>query len=195
VSLAGFAARARLEEPVILRFFGAMKNKNYSIKARYDYYYAEAHPHHRCNRAMAEKALIEVNRLVKIPQYSQSVLWPKAELLKGLGQYAPAVKAYKAANKQPDSTWRVVDCQIAMKQYSNAIKSAKGLESVGGRVASSACLKVADIYRISGNKGKEIEQLRVVLRRYPKSGESSHAHQRLEGYGAKVTGGRSKADE
>jgi len=74
-------------------------------------------------------------------------------------------------------------------------QSAQGLQMVGGGTASRACLKIADIYKISGNKGKEIEQLRLVLRRYPKSGESSTAHQRLEGYGVKLVGGVSEADE
>jgi len=54
---------------------------------------------------------------------------------------------------------------------------------------------VADIYRISGDKGKEVDQLRVVLRRYPKSGESSVAHERLEGYGVKLVGGEAEAEE
>ena len=195
VTLAAFAARVNQEEPAVLRYFSAMRNKQHSTKARYDYYYAQAHPHHRCNRAMAEKALAEVARLVKMPKYSQAVLWPKAELLRGCGRLEEAIKAYKAANRQPDSTWRVTDCLIALKQYEKAIKTVKVLESVGGGVASQACFKVADIHRMSGNKGKEIEQLRLVLRRYPKSRESSEAHQRLENYGAKVTGGQSRAED
>jgi hypothetical protein len=71
----------------------------------------------------------------------------------------------------------------------------QGLESVGGATASRASLKIADIYRISGNKGKEVQQLRMVLRRYPKSGESSEAHNRLESYGVALTGGESEAEE
>ena len=54
---------------------------------------------------------------------------------------------------------------------------------------------MADIYRISGDKGKEVTQLRSVLRRYPKSGESSEAHNRLESYGVALIGGEAEAEE
>ena len=84
---------------------------------------------------------------------------------------------------------------MALKRYGEAIKNVQGLESVGGAVAAQACFRVADVYRASGDKGKEVDQLRLVLRRYPKSGESSAAHQRLESYGVKVIGGEAKAEE
>ena len=81
-----------------------------------------------------------------------------------------------------------------MKQYGAAIKNVQGLESVK-ETAAAACLKIADIYKVAGDKGKEVEQLQLVLRRYPKSGESSQAHQRLENYGVKLMGGEAKAEE
>jgi TolA-binding protein len=112
-----------------------------------------------------------------------------------LGRIEEAIKAYQAANRQPDTTWVVTDCLVALKRYPEAIKNVQGLESVGGAVAAQVCLKVADILRISGDKAKEIEQLRLVLRRYPKSGESSAAHQRLESYGVKIIGGEAKAEK
>ena len=76
-----------------------------------------------------------------------------------------------------------------------SIKTVQGLESVGGSTASQACFKIADNHRVSGDKGKEVQQLRLVLRRYPKSGESSSAHDRLESYGVKVTGGEAVAED
>ena len=74
------------------------------------------------------------------------------------------------------------------------IKNVQGLESVKA-TASAACLRIADIYRASGDKGKEVDQLRIVLRRYPKSGQSSTAHERLESYGVALIGGEDKADD
>ena len=69
------------------------------------------------------------------------------------------------------------------------------ITGVGGNTAAQAALKVADIYRISGDKGKEVTQLRLVLVRYPKSGQSSEAHNRLESYGVALTGGEAKAED
>ena len=116
-----------------------------------------------------------------------------ATLLQWQGQFEEAIKRYQAANRQPASTWSVIDCRVALKQYAQAIKLTQELESVGGDVAASACLKAADIYRTSGDKKKEVQQLQLVLRRYPESGQSSQAHDRLESYGVKIIGGEAKA--
>jgi tetratricopeptide (TPR) repeat protein len=179
-------------EEEVLRLLARMKDAQLATKARFDYYIARTHK----NRPFQEKALAEIPALKKDPKYAgQSLLWTEAELLRGLGRYEEAIKAYQTANRQPDSTWGVTDCLEALKRYPEAIRNVQALESVGGAVAAQACFRVADIYRASGDKGKEVDQLRLVLRRYPKSKESSSAHHRLEGYGVKVMGGESKAEE
>jgi hypothetical protein len=76
-----------------------------------------------------------------------------------------------------------------------AIKTVGELESLGGAVASKASLRIADIYKISGDKAREVGQLRTVLRRYPKTGESAAAHDRLESYGVALVGGESEAEK
>jgi tetratricopeptide (TPR) repeat protein len=139
--------------------------------------------------------LAELPTLLKSPKYADGLVWTQAGLLRGLGRHEEAIKAYRAANKQPDSTWGVTDCLVALKQYAQAIKTVRELELLGGAIASKASLKAADIYRISGDKGKEVSQLRMVLKRYPKSGESSEAHNRLESYGVALTGGEAEAEE
>jgi tetratricopeptide (TPR) repeat protein len=189
-SLALFAAHY-LNEDQVLGMLKRIQEPLFAAKSRFDYYVARTWQ----NRPFQEKALAEVAVLKKDPKYAgQSMTWSEAELLRMLGRHEEAIKAYQAANRQPDSTWAVTDCLVALQQYGAAIKNVQGLESVGGAVAAQACLKVADILRASNDKAKEIEQLRLVLRRYPKSGESSTAHQRLEAYGVKVTGGEAKAD-
>jgi tetratricopeptide (TPR) repeat protein len=189
--LTSFAAYYEPEE-FVLRYFARMKDKTFAAKSRFDYYNARTHK----NNPFAEKALAEIPVLQKSPKYAgQALGLSQAGLLKKLGRYEEAIKAYRGANKQPDSTWGVTDCMVALKQYPQAVKTVQGLESVGGATASKASLKMADIYRISGNKGKEVQQLRMVLRRYPKSGESSEAHNRLERYGVALTGGEATAEE
>lgn len=190
-SLVFFAANYQGEEEVV-RNLSRIKDPTFAAKCRFDYYSR----HLGNNRQLAEKALVEVPVLKKDPKYAGPGLsWSEGELLRWLGRFEEAIKAYQAANRQPDSTWMVAECQVALKQYGEAIKNVQGLEMVGGAVAAQACLKVADIYRVSGDKAREIEQLRLVLRRYPKSGESSAAHQRLEAYGVKLVGGEAKAEE
>lgn len=189
--MANFAAHYEPEE-FVLRYFSKMKDKLYAAKSRFDYYNARTHK----NRPFMEKALAEIPVLQKAPKYAgQDLALSQARLLKGLGKYEEGIKAYRGANVQPESTWGVTDCMVALKQYSQAIKTVQGLESVGGATASRASLRIADIYRTSGDKGKEVQQLRMVLKRYPKSKESSEAHNRLESYGVALTGGESEAEE
>ena len=123
------------------------------------------------------------------------IIWARATLTQWQGQLDEAIKLYQAANRQPDSTWAVIGCLVSLKRYDQAIKLTRELETIGGDVAASACLKAADIYKASGDKGKEVQQLQLVLRRYPKSGQSSQAHERLESYGVMLIGGEAQAED
>jgi len=188
---AAFAGNYVTEEE-FLQYVSRMKNKTAAAKSRYDYYNARSNR----NPPNMEKALTEIPTLKKSPEYATvDLTFREAQLLEGVGRFEESIKAYRSANKQPESTWGITDCLIAMKQYANAIKTVRDLEALGGGVASRASLKAADIYKIAGDKGKEVAQLRSVLKRYPKSGESSTAHNRLESYGVALIGGEAQAEE
>lgn len=187
---AAFVANYETED-VVMRYIGRIKDKQFAAKVRFDYYNGRSHR----NPPYMEKALAEIPVLEKLPKYAEGLDWEKAKLLQGLGRFDEAIKAYRAANRQPDSTWQITDCLVAMKQYSEAVKTVKELESVGGGVASRSALKVADIHRIAGDKGREVNQLRLLMKRYPKTKESGEAHNRLESYGVALTGGESEAEE
>lgn len=182
------AANYQTEEEV-LRHLARIKDKLFATKARFDYFLSRSHR----NPPFMEKALAEIPELAKSPQYADGLTWTKANLLQNLGRHEEAIEAFRAANKQPDSTWGISDSLVALKQYDQAIKTVSELESLGGGVASSASLRVADIYRISGDKAKEVGQLRTVLRRYPKTKESAASHDRLEAYGVALVGGEAEA--
>lgn len=187
---ADFAANYEPEEAV-LRYLARMKDKLFAAKARFDYYKARSHR----NRPNMEKALAEIPALKKSPDYAGVALsWAEADLQRGLGNYEEAIKAYNAANKQPDSTWAVADCLVALKQYPKAIQTVRDLQSVKA-LAPRAALKIADIHRVAGDKGREVDQLRLVLKQFPKSGESSEAHRRLESYGVALVGGEAEAED
>ena len=191
VAVGNFAAIYEPEEAV-LRYYARLKDPLTAAKARFDYYNARTDR----NPPFMEKALAEVAVLEKSTQHAgPDLTWTKASLLQRLGRYEEAIKAYREANRQPDSTWVIADCLVAMKQFPQAVSTVKELEAVGGAVASAAALRAADIHRTAGDKGAEVKQLRSVLKRYPKSGESSQAHNRLEAYGVPLVGGESEAEE
>lgn len=182
-------AAGYLTEDDILRHVARIKDPMFATKTRFDYYMSKSYR----NPPYMEKALTEIPELAKSPQYADGLTWTKATLLQGLGRHEEAIEAFRAANKQPDSTWEIASCLVALKQYAKAISTVSELESVGGNVASRAALEVANIHKISGDKAKEVSQLRTVLRRYPKTGESAAAHDRLESYGVALVGGEAEA--
>jgi tetratricopeptide (TPR) repeat protein len=190
VRYANLAAFDQSEEEV-LGILSRVKDKLLATKARFDYYNGRSHR----NRPYMEKALAEIPELMKSPKYADGLVWTKANLLQGVGRYDEAIKAYREANRQPDSTWEIANCLVALKQLDQAVKTVSELEAVGGATASQAAYRVADIYRISGDKRREVEQLQTLMRRYPKSRESSEANVRLENYKAAVTGGESEAND
>lgn len=177
-------------EDVILRHIQRMKNPLAATKARFDYYQSRSHR----NPPFMEKALAEIPELKKSPKYAgQQLSWDEARLLQGLGRYDEAIKAYRSSNREPDATWAIAECLQRMENYPEAIKTLREIESVGGNVASRASLEIAKVYRAAGDKAREVDQLRIVLRRYPQSGESSEAHRTLEDYGVALIGGQSEA--
>ncbi len=182
-------AAGYLTEEEILRHLARIKDPLFATKARFDYYLSKSHR----NPPYMEKALVEIPELAKSAQYAEGLTWTKATLLQNLGRHEEAIEAFRAANKQPDSTWEIANCLVALKRFPEAIKTVSELESIGGAVASAASLKVADIYKFSGDKGNEVSQLRTVLRRYPKTKESGAAHDRLESYGVALVGGEAEA--
>jgi tetratricopeptide (TPR) repeat protein len=178
-------------EDEVLRHLARIKDKLFAAKSRFDYFLSRSHR----NPPFMEKALAEIPELLKSPQYADGLTWIKASLLQNLGRHEEAIEAFRAANKQPDSTWGISDSLVALKQFDQAIKTVSELESLGGGIASQASFRVADIYRISGDKAREVGQLRTVLRRYPKTKEAAAAHDRLESYGVALVGGESEAEK
>ena len=126
----------------MLRYLARVKDKGLAGKARFDYYNARSHR----NAPNTEKALAEIPALLKNPKYAGGLVMRQAQLLHQIGRHEEAIKSYRAANVQPASTWGVTDCMIALKQYGQAVKTVQQLESVGGKTASQAGLKIADIW-------------------------------------------------
>ena len=186
---AGYVAEYEGEDAFLLTV-NKMKDKTFAARTRFNYYYSRAHR----NRENQDKALAEVPVLSKSPDHAQDIVWPHATLMQWQGEYEQAIKLYKAANRQPQSTWAIIDCQLAMKQHAKAIQLCEELYSIPSE-AAKACFKIADIYRVAGDKGKEVQQLQLVLRRHEGTRESSEAHQRLEKYGVKIIGGEAEAKE
>jgi tetratricopeptide (TPR) repeat protein len=177
-------------EDAFLAAVEKIRDKTYASRVRFDHYFSRAHR----NRENQDKALAELGVLTKSPDHAQAITWPHATLMQWQGEYEQAIKLYRAANRQPQSAWAIIDCRVAMKDYTKAIQLCEELYSIRSE-AAKACFRIADIHRIAGNKSNEVEQLQLVLRRHKGTKESSEAHQRLERYGVKIIGGEAEAKE
>lgn len=98
--LGAFVAMYQAEEEIVLPYYSRMKDQVAAAKARFDLYNGRSHR----NAPFMEKALAEIPTLQKSPEHNTpDLVFAQARLLQGLGRFDEAVKAYRSANKQPDS--------------------------------------------------------------------------------------------
>ena len=76
-----------------------------------------------------------------------------------------------------------------------AIQQLREVEAFFKNHAPDAALRIAHLYRSAGMKTEQIAALRAVLTKYPRSSQSSSAHQELERMGIKRIKGGVDADE
>ena len=128
--------------------------------------------------------------LVKgVPDYAKEALWKKAEFYHWKGQMPEAIAAYKEADNPPHNLFRISECFAKLGKLDQAVQQLQQIQNFFQEQAPDAALRVAYIYRDAGMKDKFESALRVVLKKYPKSGQSSQAHQELEKMGARIGGG------
>jgi tetratricopeptide (TPR) repeat protein len=140
-------------------------------------------------RSGAEKGLALAAALVTIPQYAKEVWWMKAEILQSINKFAEAISAFQSADSPPRTLWKIADCYVALGKREQAIAQLREVENFFQNEASQAAWRIACIYREAGDQKQYVAQMRGVLKRYPKSKESSSAHRELERLGFKIGGG------
>ena len=134
-------------------------------------------------------------RMAVVAKYAAEALWLKAELLQIGGQYKKAIAAFQTCNNPPDNIWRIAECYASLKQLASAVRELRQVESFfRDRYGSTAALRVANLYRHFKQKTRHVAELRAILKKYPKSRESSTAHVALERMGYTPGGGEDAKD-
>lgn len=136
-----------------------------------------------------EKGLPLCEQVKGVPDYAKEALWKKAEFYHWKGQMPEAIAAYKEADNPPHNLFRISECFSKLGKMDQAIEQLRQIQNFFQEQAPDAALRVAYIYRDAGQKDKFESALRAVLKKYPKSGQSSTAHQELEKMGARIGGG------
>ncbi len=106
-----------------------------------------------------------------------------------LGQYDEAIKTYQNVSDPPHSLWELVTCYQRKKDSQAALKQLIEIENAFPDHGPRAAWARASYQHSLGNKAQAVKEGRYIMKKYPKSGESSYAHQLLEKYGIETGGG------
>jgi tetratricopeptide (TPR) repeat protein len=127
--------------------------------------------------------------LTKSPVFSKEALQVKADLLFAGKLYDKAIPAYQMVDNPPANLWKIADCYVGLGKIEAAVGQLREVENFFRQYNAEAALRIAHVYGRAGMRDQQIAALRNVLKKYPKSGQSSSAHQELEKMGVRIGGG------
>ena len=170
-----------------LGFTDATKGKLAALR----YYHWRSHPHHSHIRDKSDipDGLALATELQTVPETAKEAFSIGGNLLQWSGKYEEAIKAYQQSESPPQTLFWTAECLAKLGKLEPAVSQLREVENFFKDRAPEAALAVAYLQRDAGIKEKYVRSLRGVLKKYPKSGESSQAHQRLEEMGLPIGGG------
>jgi len=136
-----------------------------------------------------EKGLPLCDTLAGVPEFAKEALWDRAEMLHQSNQFEKAIGAYRESDNPPEGQFRIAECLQRLGKIQPAVTQLQEIQNFFKDQAPEAALRTAWVYRDVGDKAKFESSLRAVLKKYPKSGQSSAAHQELEKLGVVIGGG------
>jgi TolA-binding protein len=123
------------------------------------------------------------------PACAREAYYMKGELLQWAHKFPEAVQAFKMADNPPATLFKIAECLARMGQIEQAVAQLSEVENFFKREAGRAALQIAYVYRDAGKRDRYVAALRGVMKKHPKSGQSSAAHQELERLGIRIGGG------
>lgn len=129
------------------------------------------------------------DQLLRSARFAKDALWLKAQLLHATRQFPQAIAVYQQCDNPPDNLWAIADCYAKQDQLERAVAQLREIEAFFKPHAPEAALRIANLYREAGKAPQHIAALRMVLKKYPESAQSSTAHHELERLGVKMGGG------
>jgi TolA-binding protein len=155
------------------------------------YLHWRCHPHHghvRSEKDFPEGIALAAD-MQNVPAHAKESYSLGGNLLQWSGKYEDAIKAYQQADSPPQTLLWTSECLAKLGKLDPAVAQLREVENFFKDSAPDAALRAAYLYRDAGIKEKYVRSLRGVLKKYPKSGQSSEAHQRLEEMGLPIGGG------
>jgi TolA-binding protein len=143
-----------------------------------------------------QKGLPLADVMIKVPTYANESVLIKAQLLHMVAKYADAIACYTQYDPASPTTtlYPIAECYRSLGRLNQGIAQLREVENFFKPHASEAALKIADYYNSAGIKQKYVASLFAVMDRYPRSSQSSVAHDSLEKLGYRTGGALKKAD-
>jgi tetratricopeptide (TPR) repeat protein len=127
--------------------------------------------------------------VAQAPEYH----WQIAETLYNANRWKDALAAYRGTERPPTSYYRMAECHRQLKQYPDAILLFQHIAGNYPGSAPDALWRLGLVQEEAGQTEPAIASFKRLCDRYPKTGEASNAHNRLnEKYKIKVTLGGAK---
>ena len=125
------------------------------------------------------------------------IQWRLGEALEREGKLQEAIAAFQQSQREPQSLFRIAECQGTMKQHDAAIQTLVGVLNFFKPSAAEAQYRMSAHYAAKGDKEAAINSLKTVCKVYLSSPWAGKAHQDLaQLYGVDVTlGGAAKKNE
>lgn len=122
--------------------------------------------------------------------------WAVAYDYERSGQYKQAIAYYRQCSNFPSNYQRMAGCNIALKQYGEAIVLYNQIVGSSPGTAPWASLQIGYTLELAGKKELAIKQFQAVCKRYPKDGHASRAHAHLQNkYKITATLGGAKSED
>ena len=154
------------------------------------------HLHWRCSPHTGMRTPADVTEALKLaeelansPQHAGPATLLAGNILQWTGKYEEAITAYRKADDPPRTLFWTAECLQKLGRTEPAVTQLREIESFFKDQAAEAALRIAYVYRDAKAQDRYVSALRGVLKKYPKSSQSSEAHQRLEELGVRIGGG------
>ncbi len=170
---------------LVLLTYSAMKDQEMADLGRLRFYHS---------RKDSGSGIPLAQKLTSSADHAAEAWWKLAELYAWKKDWQEAISAYRKSEKLPDALWCISDCFVKLGKTSEAIAALQEVENFFKNYSAEAALRMSFVYRAANQRPQQEAALRNVLKKYPKSKQSSTAHLELEKLGVSRIGGGMNAE-
>ena len=136
-----------------------------------------------------KRGIVSAKKVVSVPDYAKDAWTKLADFYEMTKEWKNAINALRQADSPPGTLFRIARNYERLSSISQAVAQLKEIENFFRNQRASAAMEIAYVYSRAKKKKEEIAALRHIMKKYPDSGHSNTAHERLETLGVRIGGG------